>query len=93
MDDPGIRISVPLAGHDRSFVEQAVASGGFNDAAEYVQSLIRQERHNRIGAEADELEAEIRKGLASGPPVEMTPADWERIRSETVARLARRDRR
>lgn len=79
-------INIGLPAEMREFVENLVSTGQYANTDDYVRSLIQadQERHVK-----DSLEAEVLKGLHSGPPVPMTPEDWASIRGEVRSRHSR----
>jgi antitoxin ParD1/3/4 len=70
--------------HDVSeFVAQQVAARGYQNAADYLAELIEADRRRHI---RQQIEAEIIKGLESGPATEFTKEDWESIRQEVISR-------
>ena len=88
-------LSISLSDAELEFVQRRVADGRFSSASEYLQALIRAEQleHEQESAElSPELEAELLKGLESGPPTEMTGEDWQDIRREVLRRHELRKR-
>jgi antitoxin ParD1/3/4 len=73
--------------HLSSFIQERVIQGGYGSANEYVLQLIESERRKLAQAN---LEAELLKGLASGPAVEMTAKHWDQIRTEVERRISAR---
>ncbi len=76
-------ISIALPPDMRDFVESQVARGQYASADDYVRTLIRADQERQV---KDGLEAEILKGLRSGPATPMTAEDWAGIRREFLAR-------
>ena len=87
-------LSISLSEAELEFVQRLAADGQFSSPSEYVQALIRAELEvEREPAEVSpELEAELLRGLNSGRPTEMTPADWQDIRREVLRRYETRKR-
>ena len=79
-----VSLSEPL----QKYIEEQVASGSFRSASDYVAALIRRDQERRG---LSDLEAELLKGIQSGPATEMTSRDWEDIRRELHERIARRE--
>lgn len=80
-------VSISLPDVLKAFIEELVARGDYGSTSDYVQQLILEDRKKR---ETERLEAMLLEGLRSGPMTEMTPDDWESIRSEVRERLATR---
>jgi len=74
----------------KGFVQSRVAEGGYSSVSEYIRELIRADQKQRA---REVLDAEIRRGLDSGPAVPMTQEDWDSIRSEVRERHAARNRK
>ena len=66
----------------QSFVRGQVVAGGYRDAGEYIQHLIRDAQRR---AAEEELARLITEGIESGPATEMTSEDWKRIREKVNA--------
>jgi putative addiction module CopG family antidote len=81
-------VSISLSDSDFDFVQRQVAIGRFSTPSEYFQALIGAERllEQEPAEMSSELEAELLKGLDSGPAVRMTEADWEDMRNKAIAR-------
>ena len=67
----------------QEFVLARVAEGGYKNVNEYVRALIRADQKNQA---REVLDAEITKGINSGPAVPMTQEDWDSIRAEVIGR-------
>jgi antitoxin ParD1/3/4 len=83
-DERSGHIEVHLPEGLRAFVESRAAEEGFASAAEYIAELVRREEL-RVGHDLDDpevLERLIVEGLESGPPIEMTPERWQKMREE-----------
>jgi Arc/MetJ-type ribon-helix-helix transcriptional regulator len=83
-----ITVTVPLSASDLEFVRQQMAGGKFSDPAEYLQALLRAEQALQgEPAEMDpQLEADLLKGLNSGPPMRADDEFWRRLRAEANQR-------
>jgi len=73
----------------REYVEGEVEQGGYSTPSEYVRSLIREDQKRKS---AERIEALLLEGVASGEPVEATPAYWRKKRARLVARHRKRPR-
>lgn len=62
----------------KEFVQRRVDEGGYGSVSEYVRELIRTDQ--RQSAQAV-LEAELLRGLASGPSKKMTKGDWTELQA------------
>jgi antitoxin ParD1/3/4 len=78
-------MNIALTAKLKAFVQREVRRRGYSSVSEYVRELIRgeQERQNLA-----RLEAEIIKGIESGPGTPMTKEDWQDIRTEVRRRSA-----
>jgi putative addiction module CopG family antidote len=65
------------------FVEEQVVARGYHSAADYLAELIEADRRRMV---RQQIEAEIIKGIESGPSTPFTKEDWESIRQEVIAR-------
>jgi antitoxin ParD1/3/4 len=74
----------------KAFVQRQVERRGYSSVSEYMRDLIRADQERQAAAA---LEAEILKGLESGPSTPMTPEDWQAIRHEVRRRYAARNAR
>ena len=59
------------------FVEERMKAGGYDNLSEYLRELIRLDQRQQAYSL---LEAELLKGMASGPATEMKASDWEALR-------------
>jgi antitoxin ParD1/3/4 len=71
----------------RAFVQSRVDEGGFGSTNDYIAQLVEEDRKRKT---REWLEAEIAKGIDSGPPEPMTAEDWESIRNEVRGRIESR---
>jgi Arc/MetJ-type ribon-helix-helix transcriptional regulator len=76
-------MNVNLPASIASFVEEQVANLGFQSAAAYVSDLIEADRRRSARAY---YEAEVLKGIQSGPSAPLDEAEWQSIREEILAR-------
>ena len=65
------------------FVEQQVVARGYHSVADYLAELIEADRRRLI---RQYLQAEIIKGIESGPSTPFTKEEWESIRQEVLSR-------
>lgn len=72
-------MNIAMPDNLKDYVQQRVALGGYGSTSEYIRDLIRSDQ--RLSAQTT-LEAELLKGLASGPARKVTAADFERLRQE-----------
>jgi antitoxin ParD1/3/4 len=70
-------MNVALSPRLKEYVQQRVAEGGYSSVSEYVRELIRLDQRQSARTQ---LEAELLRGLASGPAEKMTGSDWAGIR-------------
>lgn len=66
------------------YAQSLVSQGLYPSVEAYVTALVETDRKKQARAW---LEAEIQKGLDSGPATEMTAADWQSIRDAVRNRL------
>ena len=55
------------------FVSRRVREEAYRDAGEYLRALIRADRKRAV---EEKLELLVKQALESGPPEELTDADW-----------------
>jgi len=79
-------MSIGLPESMKEFVLEQVSQGDFSSASEYMHVLIRADQRRK---QREALEAEVLKGLDSGPSTPMTLADWDAIREEVRNRHAK----
>jgi hypothetical protein len=66
------------------FVEQQASARGFKNADEFVTDIIEAE----LRATREYYEAEVLKGISSGPSTPFTPGDWQAMRDAVLRRHA-----
>ena len=66
-------LTFEMSGAVAQRMDQAVRSGGYTDASEYVAYLVKRDAERARAAEA--LEVAIRKSVASGDPIQITPEE------------------
>jgi antitoxin ParD1/3/4 len=71
----------------KEYVQKRVASGEFSSNSEYIRELIRLDQRQ---AAQSRLEAELLKGLASGPSKKMTSHEWQELRDRVLKTGKRR---
>lgn len=69
-----------------AFVQERVATGGYDSVSEYVCELVRANQKQRLEAWIDGL---LLEGLNSGEPIEVTPDDWEAKKRKLAERLSK----
>ena len=80
-------LTVTLPPDWNEFISSAVAAGGFKDAGDYIQALLREAAKRQ---EFERIEKLIEEGIQSGPAVPWTDQDWKDIRREVHERHAKR---
>ncbi len=60
----------------RAYVAERVGSGQYGNTSEYIRELIRKDQREQTVAR---LRAMVEEGLASGPAVPDTLADWDEL--------------
>ena len=80
-------LHVSLSSEMRAIVDEQVQGGRYHNHSEYVRDLIRHDQELRARQRVDAL---LLEGLESGRPVPLTPNDWQEIREEVRARVARK---
>jgi antitoxin ParD1/3/4 len=81
-------VNITLPQNLQEFVVTRVSEGGFSSVSEYVGELIRADQQHSSWAA---VEAEVIKGIESGPPEPMTDKDWAEIRAEVRRRCEARN--
>jgi putative addiction module CopG family antidote len=76
-------VTIDLPESLKQFVRDCIAQGGYNNVAEYVRDLIEADRAQ---AARQHLEAEIARGLNSGPSLPMRKEDWDELRAQVRRR-------
>ncbi len=85
MQTMNIALPKPL----KDYVQDRTEQGGYSSVSEYIRELIRRDQQQSAQAM---LEAELLKGLASGPAKKMSAAEWAGIRAEVKRRVSRKSR-
>ena len=67
----------------KSTAEARAEAAGFASVDEYVASLIESDQAEAIDPQ---LEAELLKGLDSGPPIDVTPQFWDDLKKRVRQR-------
>jgi antitoxin ParD1/3/4 len=80
-------MNIALSAKLKAFVQREVRRRGYSSVSEYMRELIRGELERQ---ELARPEAEIIKGIESGPATPMTTQDWQDIRMEVRRRSAAR---
>jgi len=79
-------MNIALSPKLREFVQREVKRRGYSSVSEYMRELIRGELERQ---ELARLEAEIIKGIESGPSTPMTPENWQALRREVRRRAGK----
>lgn len=80
METMNISLPTPM----KKFVEEEVSKGGYSTTSEYIRDILREEQKRKA---QEKLEALLLAGMESGRPVEMTKAEWDKVRQKALARL------
>ena len=79
-------MKVPLPATQEDYVKAQASTSGCSTPSEYIRLLIHADQRAR---ELEELERKILEGLDS-PTREMTPDDWQELRSTLRKKLTKR---
>ena len=82
-------MNIALPDQLKEFIRDRVAQGGYTSVSEYMRELIRTDQKRRA---TETLEAEILKGLGSGPPTPITPDDFKALKRKLRSRKKRDSR-
>jgi antitoxin ParD1/3/4 len=82
MDRETVQITLPFP--LARFVQDRVHSGGYQDANDYFESLIRAD----LEQSKRQLEAALLEGLDSGPARKLSDQDWEALKDRVRADAA-----
>jgi antitoxin ParD1/3/4 len=82
MQSMNISLPEPL----KKFVDGQIAEGRYSSVSEYVRELIRADEKRKA---EDRLEAMLLEGL-NNAEIELSPADWNDIRKEALAKVEAR---
>ena len=79
-------MNISLPDPMKEFVDGQIAKGRYSSASEYVRELIRADEKRKA---EEQLESLLLEGLGSEETA-LTPADWQAIRKEALAKLEAR---
>ena len=71
----------------KEYVKERVREGSYSNPSDYIRALIRTDQER---AAERRLEALLLEGLASGEPSPLDAEDFQAIKSEVHARIARK---
>ena len=74
----------------KTWIDRQIKAKGYSTASEYVRDVLRREQEQEVRARVDQ---KLLAALGSGPPVEMTAAEWKEIRRKAKERSANKKRR
>jgi antitoxin ParD1/3/4 len=77
-----------ISDDDLAFIHEQVATGASPTPEDYISQLIRTEQRRRAKTA---LEAEILKGINSGPATPITAEFWDDVRRRVRERLSVQD--
>jgi len=72
------------------FVTEQVAEKGFDHSDQYFEQLIEEEQRKSL---EEYYWEKVQEGLASGPPIRVTPGFWDEMADEIERRVAERKRK
>jgi antitoxin ParD1/3/4 len=84
------RMNVSLTKHQKNFVKARVDSGQYQSASEVVREALRVLEN--LEFERDWLEAEIEKGIESGPAIPVDGNYWKRFRKRLASERTQRSK-
>ena len=91
MSEQSIHLSADAEAHVSGMLEQ----GGYRNASEYIESLIREDLLTRqrlsgiVQSRRDKLEQLAEQGLQSGPPITVDTDYWEREKQRLKESVAK----
>ena len=91
MSEQSIHLSADAEAHVSGMLEQ----GGYRNASEYIESLIREDLLTRqrlsgiVQSRRDKLEQLAEQGLQSGPPITVDSDYWEREKQRLKESVAK----
>lgn len=80
-------LTISLSKAHREFIEAQMAEEGFRSVNKYFDALLRAERKRRAEKRLVQL---VKEAEESGPATPMSPKEWDDIREEVAAGIARR---
>jgi antitoxin ParD1/3/4 len=85
---PMTSMNISLPQELREYIERQTKAG-YSTPSEYVRELIRGDRKRRA---KERLDALLLEGLDSGEPLPATPAFWDELKREALAKLGKTTR-
>ena len=85
---PMTSMNISLPQELREYIERQTKAG-YSTPSEYVRELIRGDQRRRA---KERLDALLLEGLDSGEPLPATPAFWDELKREALARLGDKTR-
>jgi antitoxin ParD1/3/4 len=83
-------MNVSVTKRQKEFIKARVDSGQYQDASEVVREALRVLEN--LEFDRDWLEAEIEKGIQSGPPISVDKDYWKTFKKRLHREYARRQR-
>lgn len=80
-------MNVSLPQELKEYVEKQTKAG-YSTPSEYVRELIREDQKRRA---KERLDALLLEGLDSGEPLPATPAFWDDLKKEALAKLGKKN--
>jgi antitoxin ParD1/3/4 len=84
-------VNVSLTKHQKDFIKARLRSGQYQSASEVVREALRVLEN--LEFDRDWLEAEIDKGINSGPAIEVNRDYWKKLRKRLHSEYAQRQRK
>ena len=81
-------VNISLPENLKEFVVTQVSEGRYSSVSQYVSALIQADQRQKAKAV---IEAEVLKGVESGPSAPMTAVEWQRLRDEVRERFQARN--
>ena len=82
-------MNISLPQELKKYIEQQIKAG-YSTPSEYVRELIRGDQKRRAKERLDIL---LLEGLDSGKPLPASPAFWDELKREALAKLGRKTRK
>ena len=86
---PMTSMNVSLPQELKDYIEQQTKAG-YSTPSEYVRELIREDQKRRA---KEKLDALLLEGLDSGDPLPATPAFWDELKREALAKLGKKTKK
>ena len=84
-------MNVSLTKHQKDFIKARLRSGQYQSASEVVREALRVLEN--LEFDRDWLEAEIERGINSGPAIEATRDYWKKLRKRLHSEYTQRQRK